>query len=526
MPFPVKHAIIALFLLLLGPSGRAQWPVQVGDILVANYGGNSVVKIDPNTLVQTRLATFATPTDLTLSPTGELFVTEWGGKIKRLDLKTGTLTVINPTRSIPQAWGIVLSAAGDLYVTSRSSNAVYRVSIATGDPTLVTRSNLIQGPIGLDLLDEGHLVVASYLNDELVSVDVADGTQTSLDGGQGVNEPWAVATRGADVFVTGYDSKLIQRLTDGNLVELARAPGFPYGLDVAPDGSFVCASTGVADSIDRYDAQGNRVATFSGGLLKQVAGVAVSRFALCGLSIVCPPDIVADTCDPAGRVVDYPAPVVAGGCPPFTVLATPPSGTTFPPGTNWVECAATDSAGNRVTCSFRITVNRDATPPSLTCPPDVTVECGAATTPDATGTATATDTYDPSPTVSYTDTTTPGTCAGAKAIARVWKAVDGCGNSITCTQTITIREPAPAPVIGEIHLAPTGELVIAFTGDPQGIDRFVFESAGSIGSVANWLPVTPPPAIVEVGSGLFEATLPVDPQQPAGFYRILSPGQL
>lgn len=525
MPFPAKHWIIALFLVFVGPSGHAQWPVQVGDIFVANYGGNSVLKIDPNTMVQTRLATFATPTDLTISPMGELFVAEWGGKIKRLDLKTGTLTVVNPTRSIPQAWGIALSAAGDLYATSRSSNAVYRVSIATGEPTLVSRSNLIQGPIGLDILDEGHLVVASHMNDELVSVDMANGTQTSLDGGQQVNEPWAVATRGADVFVTGYDSKLIQRLRDGNLVELARAPGFPYGLDVAPDGSLVCASTGLADSIDRYDAQGNHLATFSGGMLKQVAGIAVSRFALCGLSIACPTDITARTCDPAGLVVEYPAPTVTGGCPPFTVDSTPSSGSTFPPGTNWVECAATDSAGNRATCSFRVAVTLDATPPSLTCPADVTIECGAATTPDITGTATATDAHDPNPTVTYTDTTTPGTCAGAKAIVRVWRAVDACGNSTTCTQTIGFREPTPAPVILGIQLAPDGELVVAFSGDPQGIAEFVFEEADSLSSVAIWQPMTPQPTIAEVEIGLFEARLAVNPQQPAGFYRILSPGQ-
>jgi uncharacterized repeat protein (TIGR01451 family) len=83
----------------------------------------------------------------------------------------------------------------------------------------------------------------------------------------------------------------------------------------------------------------------------------------------------------------------------------------------------------------------DTTAPTITCPPDLTVECGASTDPASTGRATATDDYDPSPTVIYSDTLLP--LPGEWAIARTWRATDQSGNSTTCLQTITVRDTTP-----------------------------------------------------------------------------------
>ncbi|HLP75639.1 MAG TPA: SdrD B-like domain-containing protein [Candidatus Paceibacterota bacterium] len=54
------------------------------------------------------------------------------------------------------------------------------------------------------------------------------------------------------------------------------------------------------------------------------------------------------------------------------------------------------------------------------------------------GVATAIDDCDPNPVVTYSDATTTGPCAGTSIILRTWKAVDSCGNTSTCTQTISI----------------------------------------------------------------------------------------
>ena len=48
--------------------------------------------------------------------------------------------------------------------------------------------------------------------------------------------------------------------------------------------------------------------------------------------------------------------------------------------------------------------------------------------------------------ITYSDVATPGTCPQEQTIIRTWTATDGCGNSVTCDQTIAV-EDAVAPII-------------------------------------------------------------------------------
>jgi HYR domain-containing protein len=98
-------------------------------------------------------------------------------------------------------------------------------------------------------------------------------------------------------------------------------------------------------------------------------------------SITCP----ANTSQSAGSgqcsaTVTYPPPTVSDNCPNVGMPScSPPSGSTFQGGTTTVMCMVTDASGNTASCSFTVTVN-DTTPPSITCPANVT----AVTTPGAT----------------------------------------------------------------------------------------------------------------------------------------------
>src|SRR5439155_1491461 len=105
---------------------------------------------------------------------------------------------------------------------------------------------------------------------------------------------------------------------------------------------------------------------------------------------------------------------------------------------------ATDACGNAASCVQTITV-RDTTPPTITCPPNATLECPATAATNVTGVATAVDGCS-SVTVTYSDSVS-NTCGGAKIIARTWTARDACGNSPRCVQTITIRDTTPPTMI-------------------------------------------------------------------------------
>ena len=96
------------------------------------------------------------------------------------------------------------------------------------------------------------------------------------------------------------------------------------------------------------------------------------------------------------------------------------------------------------TCQNSASITVDATPPVITCPADVTVECDESTDPVNTGTATATD-CDPAPSITYSDVTTPGDCPQAYTIVRTWTATDCAGNSVSCSQTIIVEDNT-APV--------------------------------------------------------------------------------
>jgi len=110
-----------------------------------------------------------------------------------------------------------------------------------------------------------------------------------------------------------------------------------------------------------------------------------------------------DNCDPAPTVT-FAEVVNLSGCGGYTGTIT------------WTW-TATDACGNSANCSQVITVV-DTHDPVISCPGNITVQCGESTDPATTGTATATDNCDTNPTVTYSDVETAGSCPQEKTITR------------------------------------------------------------------------------------------------------------
>jgi len=98
---------------------------------------------------------------------------------------------------------------------------------------------------------------------------------------------------------------------------------------------------------------------------------------------------------------------------------------------------ASDACGNATNGIQTITV-RDSTPPTLTLPANLTLECPAVTTTNNTGVAAAQDGCG-AVTVGFSDVVS-NSCAGTRVIARTWNATDACGNTASGVQTITVRD--------------------------------------------------------------------------------------
>lgn len=151
--------------------------------------------------------------------------------------------------------------------------------------------------------------------------------------------------------------------------------------------------------------------------------------------ISCPPAVTNVTCS-SNAVVTYPSPLVFSGT---LISCTPPSGSIFPLGTSVVTCVAVDYSGSLTSsCSFTVTLIHDTLPPVINCSSNKTVQCGQAwsfTTP------TATDNLCSNVSLFAVSTVTNGSCP--KVVTRIWRAIDCCGNSSTCTQTVTIVDTTP-----------------------------------------------------------------------------------
>lgn len=82
---------------------------------------------------------------------------------------------------------------------------------------------------------------------------------------------------------------------------------------------------------------------------------------------------------------------------------------------------------------------------TISCPSDLTVDCGADTSPTATGNATSGGCS--AGAVSFVDSSTPGgNCA--ETLTRTWTADDGAGGTASCVQTITLVDTTPPTLTG------------------------------------------------------------------------------
>lgn len=138
-------------------------------------------------------------------------------------------------------------------------------------------------------------------------------------------------------------------------------------------------------------------------------------------SITCTDQVIECT----GGPVIFQDPISFDNCPNLMVSTIPTNGSLLSIGTYQIVSIAADCSGHTNQCTFTVTV-RDSTPPTIHCPPDVTVECGQSTDPGSAGTATASDTCDGNPTMTFTDVTS-GSCP--IIISRTWVAADHNGNT-------------------------------------------------------------------------------------------------
>jgi len=143
-----------------------------------------------------------------------------------------------------------------------------------------------------------------------------------------------------------------------------------------------------------------------------------------------------DDCDPAPAIT-YTDVITDGTCAQsYTIART------------WLT---TDSAGNTSTCIQDIMVT-DSNAPAITCPiVETNIECGAV---PFFGTATATDACDPLVDITFVTDSVQGACSQEYSLTRIWTATDDCGNTATCSVTISVQDNTDPEIICPTVLSP------------------------------------------------------------------------
>jgi hypothetical protein len=127
-----------------------------------------------------------------------------------------------------------------------------------------------------------------------------------------------------------------------------------------------------------------------------------------------------------------------------------------------------NTCGYNVSAPQTITV-QDTTPPTVTAPANVTLPFTADISPSSTGIASAQDGCS-SATLQHSDGLTVH-ADGSQVISRTWTATDGCGNTASAVQTITLNAPSPLilPTQSDVTLTNLTTLVVTNTAsNPSG----------------------------------------------------------
>lgn len=152
-------------------------------------------------------------------------------------------------------------------------------------------------------------------------------------------------------------------------------------------------------------------------------------------AIECPDGPLLE-CTDGGAEASYAA-SARDACSSVTTVCVPASGSRFGLGQTEVVCTATDAASNSAQCSFPVTVE-DTTPPSVTCPEDILVECteggGADIEPlpaHASDTCTTAEVFP------------PGAASYPVGVHELeYLAVDEAGNQASCTSRVIVTDQA------------------------------------------------------------------------------------
>jgi hypothetical protein len=236
----------------------------------------------------------------------------------------------------------------------------------------------------------------------------------------------------------------------------------------------------------------------------------------CTVSITCTNDIIRETCGNVAHII-YPLPTATSSCgAPVNVVCTPPPNTVFLLGTTTVTCTATDPFGNTASCSFKVTVLPDSTPPVIDCTclqaqlPRTVFACFAPI-PNVCFAQCYSDNCTPAAQLTCTQSPPAGTIVpgGASYIITV-TVTDAAGNSSQCQVGFTVIAPTDTRVwnTGGTGSQAANFTVIQTPGGPANIPAVLTLPTPWLANDAasSWVSFTPNSSSAAIGVYVYRLT--------------------
>ncbi len=444
---------------------------SAGDLYIADQVNNRIRKVGTNGIITTvagigaagyngdnQPATntyLAGPSGVAVDLSGNLLIAEQGsGRIRKVSTN-GIITTVagngfsgynsdniaatNALLYYPT--GVAQDQAGNIFIADYSNNRVRKVDTSSS-ASLLANGTLVLNNLGLQNSGNYQVVISSSYSSITSSVAVLN-----------VQNPPAVAvppqslavecglTTNLTVTATGYGPLAYQWLMSGTNLPGATASNYVFTASLGAVGSYSVVITNSLGSVTSSVANVTLVDTTAPQIVSAPGNQTNNANASCQASV---PDL-------RGSVV---ATDCGGG---VTVSQTPVPGTVVGLGVTNVTLTATDAANNSTNVIVTIMV-QDVTPPNiLTCATNLNLSLGnlaTTTLPDLRGQIVATDCSG----VTVSQSPAPGTVIGIGGTTVTLYAIDGAGNTNTCTATVTGVATPPS------ILSPPGNFIIGAGG--------------------------------------------------------------
>jgi DNA-binding beta-propeller fold protein YncE len=177
-----------------------------GNLYVTNYGNGTISKITQAGVVSTAVSSISNPAGITLDATGNLYVTNFGNGTISTVTPNGTITSI-PT-GITYTTGIARDGSGNLYVTNAAGNSISKISPAGAVSSFATN---VHQPSDIAIDAMGNLYTTDPVNNTITKI-TPSGVVKIIVTGLGEPDPIAV-DRNGNFFVGSMNIGAVVKLS-------------------------------------------------------------------------------------------------------------------------------------------------------------------------------------------------------------------------------------------------------------------------------------------------------------------------